>query len=242
MTKNNKPSRKKIIDKLAKISVDQYLRVSDQRYLRAFIQSLNIPGFQFGGVEVSLGQLLDGFIFAQAEKIKRKRLEESLKKLKDKLKKLEIDHRHIEQNIEQYSLMFLCCLLSSANEYRDRLREAYINMLANFFSTKYSKTQNKELYLNILFSLTPDHLLVLRVAFDYLGNTPQSIHKQAKTLKEHLKKTFTKKKLEEEIILALIKDLESKGLLNEAYSPTYGGGEYRLYLTGAGRKILELIE
>jgi len=242
MGKDDKHSGKKIISKLVKTSRDLYIKASNQDYLRAIIQSLTIPGFQLGGVEASLGQLLDGFIFAQAEKIKRKRLEESLKGLEEKLKKIEIDYRYIEKNIEQYSLMFLRCLFFSMNEYRDRFRKVYINMLANFFSTKYSKTQNKEFYLNILFSLTPDHLLMLRVAFDYLGDTPQTIHKQAKTLKDYLTKTFTKKKLEEEIILALIKDLESKGLLNESYSPTYGGGEYRLYLTRTGWKILELIK
>lgn len=193
------------------------------------------------GIQINLGKIIDSFIFYQAEEISEKRFKESINNFNKRLAKVELDVNYIKSNFEEWIFLLLKIFYLSIYEYRKKIREAYLNMLSNFLSIKYSKTRNKEFYLNILTSLTPDHLLILKKAKEYLKNST-IIHEQAKTLEDYLSKTFSAMGLEKGLIHVLIKDLESKGLLNEIYSPTWGGGSYSLYFSDAVRFLLKLVE
>ncbi len=244
-TKNHK-----VVASIKKAVTERYIQSSDNTWFRGLIQSLNIPGFHITGMDVSevvsFGQLMDTFIFAKAEEIKRKRLEQSLTSFGDRLKKLEnnslLDVHYIEQNIEQYSNLFVQYLSKSTHEYRRELREKYQNLIVNLSSKRYSGTQNKEFYFNIITSLTPEHFAILRGSIEHLTDNPGTIHENSKTLTEHLKKKFTESGMDKALILAIVKDLVGKGLMNESYTALMGGTMYNLYVSEAGRVVNKLVD
>jgi hypothetical protein len=243
--KEKKSEYKSIINK--NLPLTNFLFLKANEFVLIFltlIQSLN-ASFSIHQLNTNPFQLIGGLLILLLGRKTEKRLEKSIEYLTKRIRKIELDNKldkkYIKNNLEERNFLLTKVLYTCAYEYRKELRRAYLNMLSNFLSIKYSKTRNKEFYLNILTSLTPDHLLILKKAKEYLESNTY-IHEQAKTLEDYLLKTFSGMSLEKGLIHVLIKDLQSKGLLNEVYFPTWGGGSYSLYVSDAGKFLLELVE
>lgn len=170
------------------------------------------------GVKLSVGQLLERFIFTQADIIAQKRTQEAIKSLNQRLKKVNLDDKHLSESVEEYGRLFLrFCGMTGTQAYEE-LRTAYVNQLSNFFDIKYSKEKNKLFYQQLLFRLTVDHLHVLFFAEQYLGDDPAQRYENSKMLREAIKNEFVKKGLDEALVYGLIKDLDSMGLMSATQS------------------------
>lgn len=237
-------SGKKAVTKSLKKIEDWYLNFSEQpgiSWFRSILQSLDVEFNPSAGVKLSVGQFLERFIFTQADIIARKRTEEAIKSLKQKLKKITLDHKRLGKNVEEYGRLFLrFCGMTGTQTY-EKLRTAYVNQLSNFFDVKYSKEKNKLFYQQLLFRLTIDHLHILAFAEQYLGNDAGQRHENSKTLREAIKNEFVKRGLDEALVYGLIKDLDSMGLMNATQSSLWGGDLHQLYVSDLGRKLLQQI-
>lgn len=236
------------IRKMVKKSGDAYVDLSDVAWLRGLIQSINVP-IVINGVNtseiISWGQYLDNILFAAADSIRKRRLEETLRNYGERIIALErsneLDTDSVGKDIESYCYLFRNYLAKVVNEHRVYLRNCYTNLIVNFSSKKYSSEENKDFYFNLVVSLVPDQLLLLTLAIEYLGETDGEKHEKSKTLQEHLVKALTEKGREEGAAQALIKDLIGKGLMNDNYTALFGGNLYTLYVSKAGRQVIDLI-
>lgn len=238
------PSKKSVSKVLKKVE-DWYVNFSEQPgvlWFRGILQSLDVEFNPSVGVKLSVGQFLERFIFTQAEVVAQKRTKGAIQALNQKLKKITIDQKNLNKNVEEYARLFLrFCGMTGTQAYEE-LRKVYVNQLSNFFDIKYSKEKNKLFYQQLLFRLTVDHLHVLAFAEQYLGNDTGQRHENSKTLREAIKNEFIKKGLDEALLHGLIRDLDSIGLLNATQSSLWGGDLHQLYVTDLGRKLLEQIK
>lgn len=223
----------KITQRLGISVKNRYSSTSDNYWLRGLIQI--IP---------TIGGTLDTWFFQFAEKEKQKRVETSLEEYSRRLNELEgkIDLSYIEKNIEEYSFLFEKFLRYVSLEYRERMRKAFAILMANFSTVTYSQQQNKDVYLSKLSELSPDHLVMLKLAYEYTHIQTKPDFEKAKKVGEYIILEFKKKELDEAIIRGLFTDLQSKGLINEIYHPTFGGGMYSHHVTALGETILNLIK
>lgn len=234
--KNNvfldKYRQKKLINKLTKMTQDKYLQESDNYWLRGFIQGIPV-----------LGGTLDTWFFQFAEKEKQKRIESSLKKFTEKLKILEkkIDFNYIEENIEEYAFLFEKFMRYVSLEYRKKMRKAFVNLMSNLSIKTYSDRQNKDVYLSKLSELTPEHLAMLQMVYDFTNIKTKPDFEKAKKVKGYIVQEFIKKNLEEALIHAIFTDLQSKGLINRVFHNTFGGGLYSYHVTKLGETMLKLV-
>lgn len=223
----------KITKKLSSVVQNKYSQSADNYWIRGLIQL--IP---------EIGGTLNTWFFQFAEKEKQKRIELAIKDLSTKLNHLKgkIDVQCIEKNIEEYAYLFEKFLRYVSLEYRERMRNAFTNLMANFSTATYSKQQNKDVYLSKISELSPDHLAMLKLAYDYTHIQNKPDFEKAKTVREYIILEFKKKELDEAIIRGLFTDLQSKGLINEVFHNTFGGGLYSHHVTALGETILDLIQ
>jgi hypothetical protein len=223
----------KITQKLTTSLKNKYSSTSDNFWIRGIIQG--IP---------AIGSTLDTWFFQFAEKEKQKRIEMSLEEYSRRLNELEgkIDLSYIEKNIEEYAFLFEKFLRYVSLEYRERMRKAFAILMANFSTVTYSKQQNKDVYLSKLSELSPDHLAMLKLAYEYTHIQTKPDFEKAKTVGEYIILEFKKKGLDEAIIRGLFTDLQSKGLINEVFHNTFGGGMYSYHVTALGETVLNLIK
>lgn len=224
---------KKVTNKLTKAVQDRYTENSDNYWLRGLIQA--IP---------AVGGTLDTWFFQFAEKEKQKRIEHSVSVLSQKLTQLEkhVDVEYIEQHIEEYAYLFEKFLRYVSQEYRQELRVKFATLMSNLATKSYSHQQNKDVYLSKLSEITLDHLVMLQLAHDYSFVNGKQDHEKTKTVKEHVVQELKKKGLDEALTFAILTDLQTKGLLNEVYHPTFGGGLYTYHVTALGSTILDLVK
>src|SRR5690606_23766526 len=129
-----------------------------------------------------------------------------------------------------------------AQEYREDLRVKFANLMSNLTTKAYTNQQNKEVYLSKLSEISPNHLLMLQLAYDYSFIDGKQDHEKTKSVRDHIIKEMKEKQLDEALIFAILTDLQSKGLMNEVYHATFGGGLYTYHVTALGRKLLELVK
>ena len=223
---------KKITKKLTKQVEERYTQVSDNYWLRGLIQGIPVVGGTF-----------DTWFFQFAEKEKQKRVELAISKFTDRLSKIEdkIDVEYIEQHIEEYAYLFEMFLRHVSLEYRKGMRNAFVSLMSNLSTKKYSNEQNKDVYLSKLSELTPDHLAMLKLAYDFTHIKTKPDFEKAKEVKEYVMQEFKKKNLDEALIHAIFIDLQSKGLVNRGFHNTFGGGLYSHHVTAHGKVILDLV-
>lgn len=223
---------KKITKRLSSVLQNKYSQSADNYWLRGLIQI------------TSIGGALNTWFFQFAEKEKQKRIELAMNDLSTRLGRLEgkINVKYIEENIEEYAYLFEKFLRYVSLEYREKMKKAFVNLMANLFTVTYSKQQNKDMYLSKLSELSPDHLTMLKLTYDYIHIQTKPDFEKAKTVKEYIILEFKKKGLDEAIIHGLFTDLQSKGLINEVFHPTYGGGNYSCHTTALAKAMLDLIK
>jgi len=219
---------------------NSYVNISENSwvmYLRGVIQSLDVP-LPIFGLSINLGQVVDRFLFIEAEKISKKRIEASFKELNKKIKKIEINQKNVLKNIEEYSnLIFRFSHMTGSQSYK-KLRDAYINQMSYFLNVKYTEKTNRLFYQQLLFKLSIDHLYILKYSEKYLG-VDRAINSQpARTLNDAIISEFKRKGLDEPLLRGLLKDLDSLGLLGSWQSSAMGGDIHYLSLTDLGRKVL----
>jgi hypothetical protein len=187
-----------------------------------------------------IGSTLDTWTFQFSDKKKRERLEELLAKLAKAVDKSEIDLKHIEDNIEEYGYLFERVAVLTSQDYRKDMRTAYRTLFMKFMSKRFSGEDNKEVYLQTLSSMTPMHIVALRVFLE-------SVNKNGKLkIQPEEKKAFITKLVEsgvEEIIAdTLINDLVTRGLVLHSQSSVIGGDVHDYAIAEMGRKMLLLID
>jgi DNA-binding Lrp family transcriptional regulator len=222
-----------ITRQLTKQVKHKYDQTSDNYWLRGAIQI--IP---------AIGGTLDTWFFQFAEKEKQRRVDQSLSKLSRRINQLEeyIDVKHIEANIEEYAYLFEKFLRYVSQEYREELRTKFANVMSNLTTRTYSQQKNKDVYLSKLSEITPDHLVTLQLAYDYSFVDGKQDHEKTKDVKRHIVSKLKENGLDEALIFALLNDLQSKGLMNEVYHPTFGGGLYTNHVTALGVRMLDLVK
>ncbi|NMB83389.1 MAG: hypothetical protein GYA14_16385 [Ignavibacteria bacterium] len=232
MPKSPAVNAKQIVKKLSVTIQDKYNQSSENYWLRGLIQG--VP---------AVGGTLDTWFFQFAEKEKQKRVESALKAFTKRISNIEdqIDVEYIEQHIEEYAFLFEKFLKYVSQEYRVNLRRKFVNLMSNLSTKEYSKQQNKDVFLSKLSELTPEHLVVLQLAYNYTFTDGKQDYEKTKTVKEYIVKELREKGLEEAIIYAILTDLQSKGLINETYHPTFGGGLYTYHVTALAVAILKLV-
>lgn len=67
-------------------------------------------------------------------------------------------------------------------------------------------------------------------------------HEKTKDVKRHIVSKLKEYGLDEALIFALLNDLQSKGLMNEVYHATFGGGLYTNHVTALGVRMLDLVK
>ena len=223
----------KITKKLSSVVQKKYSQSSDNYWLRGSIEL--IPG---------IGGTLDTWFFQFADKEKQRRIESAINDLSSKLDLVveKVDVKYIEKNIEEYAYLFEKFLRYVSMEYQEKMRKAFVNLMGNFSTVTYSKKQNKDVYFSKLSEISPDHLVMLKTAYDYSHIKTKPDFEKTKTVKEYLTLEFKKRGLDEAIILGLFIDLQSKGLMNEVFHNTFGGGSYSYHVTALGETILNLIK
>lgn len=236
--------KNKSVKKLSKKITDWYINFSEEPkvvWFRSILQSLDVEFNPSVGIKLSIGQFLERFIFTQADIKSSKRVENGIKSLNIKLKKVTLDQKRIKNNVEEYARLFIrFCGMVGAQSYEE-LRKSYVNQLSNFFDIKYSKNDNKLFYQQLVFKLTVDHLHILMFAKKYLGREMGKKHENSKKLRQAIKGEFIKKGLDEALIFGLIKDLDSMGLMNSTQSSLWGGDLHQLYVSSLGYEILDQI-
>lgn len=221
---------------------DFYINASENNavmWFRSILQSLDIEFNPSVGIRVSVGQALERFIFTQAEVIAKKRQEDEMRNLNNKLKKIKINQDALGKNVEEFSkLIVRFCGMTSSQSYIE-LRSAYTNQMAYFFDVKYSKETNRLFYQQLLFRLTIDHLYLINFSEQYLVEDRATGSQSSRTLQDAIISEFVNKKgLEEPLVRGLMKDLDSMGLFNQWQSSAIGGDIQYLSLTDLGRKLL----
>lgn len=223
---------KKTVNRLSKAVQKKYSQSVDNYWLRGLIQA--IP---------AVGGTLDTWFFQFAEKEKQKRVEQSLNEYANRLDKLEnqIDVKYIEEHIEEYAFLFEKFIKYISQEYRKELRKHFISLMVNFSSKTYSSEQAKDVYFSKLSELTPEHIVMLRLAYEYSFPEDKQDFEKTKMLRGYLIGVMKKRGFDQAMITAILTDLQSKGLLREEYHATYGGGLYTHHVTQLGIKILKLL-
>jgi len=211
---------------------ERYSNLANNYWIRGLIQI--IP---------KIGSLLDTWTFQFAEKQEKRRIRAGLSKLNKRVRAVErkLDVAYIEKHIDEFGWFFRRVFTLVRIDYRRKMREAYINLLVNFFTRKFSREENKEIYLDILAQLSPIHLLFLRVFSEYSGQEGVGSEKSKKAM-SYVKDKLVSQGLNVGLVNFIARDLISKALINEVYHATYGGGEYSYAITKLGRKLLMLIE
>jgi hypothetical protein len=230
----------KVMDK----AQDIYVNNSEKEpmiWFRSVLQSLDFELKADGGMSVSVGQALERFLFTKADLLAKERLDETISLINSRLSSAEIDLKRIEDEIEPLAKLFINFLSVVPKQEHEELRRAYAIQMANFFDATYSELDNQYFYQQLLFRLTIDHLYILQYAKKYLSEDPGTIHEQSKSLRKAIIDTFIARGLDEALIIGLIKDLDSMGLLNATQSALVGGDLHQLYLSALGRNLLEQI-
>jgi hypothetical protein len=236
------PIRQLIGDKSAELRARYYL-AADSAWIKGLVETL-----PFGGT-------LNEWFFGNAEKVKQEKIEEFVKDTKERLDVLEkssivLDYEYFEKHIEEFAFLFKKTLLAVAEDYRREKISEYVTLTANFWTEKFSQTQNKEIYLNYLIELSPEHLAMLRFIYEYLTvsrgsglpNLPSDDEKKWRVYEESINK-FKTQGVDEGLAEAIFNDLVSRGLVREQI-PTgvIGGGNINYYMTKFGTKLLELLD
>jgi len=209
---------------LAKITDKQV----DNAWLRGAIQAVPY-----------VGSTLDTWTFQFSEEKKRKRLEELLTELAKAVDKLEIDVKHIENNIEEYGYLFERVATLTTQDYREEMRTAYRTLFAKFMSKEFSGEDNKEIYLQTLSSMTPMHIVALRV-FSESVNDNGKLKVQPEEKKAFIEK-LVESGIEETIADTLINDLVTRGLILHSQSSVIGGDVHNYAIAEMGITMLLLI-
>lgn len=201
----------------------------DNAWLRGLIQG--IP---------NVGSTLDTWAFQFSEEKKRERIEQLLTELAKAVDTLEIDVKHIQNNIEEYGYLFEKVASLVSQDYREDMRTAYRILFAKFMSKEFSAEDNKDLYVQTLSTMTPMHIVALRVF-------SESVNDNGKLkVQPEEKKTFITKLIEsgieEAVADTLINDLVTRGLVLHSQSSVIGGDVHNYAITEMGKRILKLID
>ena len=201
----------------------------DNAWLRGLIQG--VP---------SVGSTLDTWAFQFSEEKKRERIEELLTELAKAVSTLEIDVRHVQNNIEEYGYLFERVASLVAQDYREEMRAAYRTLFAKFMSKEFSAEDNKEVYLQTLSTMTPMHIVALHV-FSESINDSGKLKVQPEEKKVFITK-LVEGGIEEALADTLINDLVTRGLILHSQSSVIGGDVHNYAITEMGRRMLKLID
>ena len=180
---------------------DWYIDLSERAgtvLFRKFLQALNTS--PDGNVSLSMGQVIDAFVFGPYDHIAKKRIEATMDSLNRRIKKIEVDNEQFTKNIEEYSILVYRVYSAAGLQQYEDLRNSYINQLIYFLDIHYSDEQNKIFYQQLLFRFTIDHLHILLFAETYLTADRGTRFERSKTLRDNIISEFSSKGLNKPLI------------------------------------------
>jgi hypothetical protein len=119
------------------------------------------------------------------------------------------------------------------------MREAYVQMLAHFYSKGFSKLDNKELYLQYLSSLSPAHLVILRHFADSLQDGELKIQPDDNPMEKIVE--LIGHDVDRILALSLVNDLVTRGMLAHNQQSVIGGDTHVYSVTELGKTMLKLL-
>jgi len=208
ITKPNNPSE--LVETLSEIASKEREGYANNIWLRAAIQ------------EMPFGSIFDTAIFGGVDERRRKRVEDEIVRLGERLTKLEkfIDIEYIQNNTEEYASLFEKYFSIIAFEYRKISRKRITISFANLLTKTYSIEENKEILLNKVALLKPIHFDLL---INLFAPSPYLFNKKFTTFYECFRRYSDFKQIDIAISIAALKDLETNGMISN-YGTVYPDG------------------
>lgn len=204
-----------------------YQKASENYWLRGLIQG--IPG---------IGGPLETWFFGEADRVKKQRVEEGILLLAQGLEALSAELIDMNRYIEEYAFLFERALGYVATDYRQDMREAYIRMLARMATKPFEKLDMKEYYLDLVASLTPTHLRLLR----YMGEG-KKIGKTGNPITDFVVARAEEEGMPRNLAEDIVGDLVSKNLIKVRETQGWSGhtAAVSAEITSSGLNVLALI-